>query len=190
MIYVITGYMRTGTSMWMGGISQYIEPAYDPRREDMNVNYGDKYYKPNGGGFFELAYPEYMKKGFPLWHEGKLIKIMRGGLYLLSPHEYKMVFMLRDPEEIRQSYEAFFETGADISILGNYEKIMGESIKAMEDREDVDLSVFQYREVVENPTKHCQILKDKGWPIDVEKVASFINPELYRFRLENLVVGL
>jgi len=96
MIYIVTGYMRSGTSMMMQAlIAGGLEADYDERRERMNDNYGDKFYRPNGGGFYELSYMEYKKENFPLDHEGKLIKALRGGIDQIAPHEYKIVMMLR-----------------------------------------------------------------------------------------------
>lgn len=191
MIYIVTGYMRSGTSMMMqclqaGG----LEAVFDKRREDMNKNFGDTHYQPNKKGFFELSYPEYNKIGFPLQYKGKLIKCLRGGVYEMAVHQYKVVYMLRDPEEIRQSYEAFFGHNADDQILSKYHEEMDKTISLLENRKDVDLCVFQYRDVVENPTKYFTILKNQGWPIDVEKAVNEVDAEQCRFRIEKLVVGL
>ncbi len=191
MIYIVTGYMRTGSSMMMQSlIAGGLEPEYDKRREHMNDTFGDDLYKPNPDGFYELAYPEYEREGFPLMYEGKLIKALRGALPLLAPHDYKMVFMIRNPEEIRQSYEGFFRTGADMWILQKYYERMQQSIDYVRSRGDTDLVVFRYRDVVEEPKKHFEILESRGWPIDVDKAAACVKPELCRFRIEKLVVGL
>jgi len=191
MIYIVTGYMRSGTSMMMQAlIAGGLDAAYDARREHMNATYGDDYYQPNTGGFYELSTLDYKKDNFPLDYEGKLIKCLRGALWKIKPHEYKIVFMLRNPEEIRQSYEAFFTNRADGFILDQYQDRMQKSIDDMRDREDVDLTVFQYREVVEDPVSHFEQLKTAGWPIDPIKAAEVVDPSLCRFRIENLVVGL
>jgi len=156
----------------------------------MNTSYGDEYYQPNPGGFYELAYPDYKKERFPLWCKGKVIKVLRGGLPDLTEHKYKAVFMLRHPEEIRQSYEAFFETGPDQYILRGYLKHMAQSIEYLNSRDDIEFEVFHYRSVVEDPEYHFNYLADKGWPIDPQKASAIVNPDLYRFRLERLTVGL
>lgn len=166
-----------------------LEPVYNPKREKMNEQFGDKDYKPNSGGFYELQRKEYMQMGFPEMYEGKLIKCMHGGLWRLVVGNYKVVFMMRDPEEIRQSYEAFFGTELP-SAFKDYDRIMKYSIEMCQNRRDTDITVFQYREVVVDPVTHFQILKERGWDIDVAKAAKVIDPAKVRFKKENLTTGI
>ena len=51
MIFIVSGFMRTGTSMMMkcleaGG----LEAVFNPTRERMNKDFGDEHDQPNEGG--------------------------------------------------------------------------------------------------------------------------------------------
>lgn len=190
MIYVVSGYMRTGTSMMMQGLEAGgLEAAFNPIRDKMNDQYGDEHYKPNPGGFYEFHRKEFKQYGFPRMYPGKLIKCLFGGLWKFPVDDYKIVFMMRDPEEIRQSFEAFF--GNKMSGLPEkYSTIMQDAIDMLNNRKDTALDVFQYREVVTDSLKHFSLLAEHGWPIDVQKAVDTVNPKLCRFRREILTDGI
>jgi len=188
--YVVSGYMRTGTSMMMQALEAAgLEAAFNPIRNRLNTDFGDDKYKPNPGGFYELQRNEYKQYGFPRMYEGKLIKCLWGGLAKFVVGNYKVVFMMRDPEEIRQSFEAFFG-GQAPPTLANYEEIMKDSIDLLNNRKDTRLIILQYRDVIENPKKEFQKLKDDGWKIDIDKAILTVKPDLYRFRKERLTIGI
>lgn len=189
-VFCVSGFMRTGTSMMMkcleaGG----LDAAFNPSRDNMNARHGDENYKPNPGGFYELDRKEYQQLGFPNMYKGKLLKCLFGGLSSFVAGDYKIVFMMRDPEEIRQSYEGFFGMKAP-PVLKNYQEAMGYIIGIVQARTDMDITIFQYREVLADPLKHFQILKDSGFPIDVEKATAVVDPEQCRFRREILMEGI
>lgn len=182
--------MRTGTSMMMKALAEGgLEPAYAPSRDNMNNEFGDAYYQPNPGGFYELTRLDYVKPGFPRQFEGKLIKCLFGGLPKMVVGNYKVVFMLRDPEEIRQSYESFFNKSAP-PALNQYDQLMTDSIDMLKNRKDTDVIVFKYRKVIEDPLEHFRILQRNGWDIDANKAASVVNPDLCRYKLEELTIGI
>jgi len=188
--YIVSGFMRTGTSMMMQALAEGgLEPAYNPVRDKMNKDFGDNDYQPNPGGFYELTRQDYRQPGFPHQFEGKLIKCLFGGLPRMAVGNYKVVFMMRDPEEIRQSYESFFNKPAP-PILNQYDQIMKDSIDMLKNRKDTEVIVFEYRKVVEDPLEHFRILKRNEWDIDVNKAAASVNPELCRYRLEELTVDI
>jgi len=191
MIYLVTGYMRSGTSMMMQClVAGGLDPVYDPRREHMNETYGDEHYKPNAKGFYEPSYMEYRKFGFPKMYDGKLMKILRGGVPTLAVADYLVILMRRDPEEIRQSYEAFFGGSADMVILNNYEERLANSEEMIRNRRDMSLTCLDYRSVVDDPRPAFETLHGNGWPIDVDAAAAEVDPTQCRFRLEQLEVGI
>jgi hypothetical protein len=187
MIYVVTGYMRTGTSMMMQALAAGgLTPAFAPERETMNARFGDEHYRPNAGGFYEVALSEYEEAGFPLAYEGKLIKVLDWAVARMAPHEYRVVYMRRDPEEIRQSFEAAFGSRLDVS---HYEARTARNIALLNNRKDVQLVVCSYRQVIRNPSAHFLGLWEEGWPVDVDAAAAAIDPARCRFRRELLVEG-
>ena len=97
--------------------------------------------------------------------------------------------MMRNPEEIRQSYMAFFGV-QNLPSIPNYEKGMKMSVDMLRNRRDTEVVVLWYRDVIDNPKKEFQKLSDAGWPIDVDKCVAIVDPKLCRYRIENLTVGV
>ncbi len=214
MISIASGYMRTGTSMMMQAlIAGGLEPAFEPKREKLNERVSDEDYKLNAGGMWEIPLREYGAAGFPSKYEGKLIKIMSWGLPTICGGEYKVVIMRRDPEEIRQSIGAmkegdygdwwhvknYYRRPAENDPLSKfvnkhpefvicYNKMMDHLISMMKMRRDVDLTLLNYRDVVDDPYREFEKLAH--WGIDVDAAASVVDPKQCRYRLENLTVGI
>ena len=191
--YFVSGYMRCGTSMMMQALSAGgLEAAFDPARDKMNDQFGDEHYKPNEGGFYELTGKEYQKLDFPKGYEGKLIKMLFGGMYQLSAGgPYKIVFMLRDFEESRQSYEGFFGQKLPIQKRDVFEAQRAKILGILHQRQDCEVFEIEYRKLVEDPEKWFRMLRDIGrFPIDPQAAAAVVDPAKCRFRLEELEVGI
>lgn len=190
-VYIVSGFMRTGTSMMMkcleaGG----LEAISRESRDDMRKAYSDEHYDPNRGGLYELETKDFMASDFPEQYKGKLIKLLNAGTAKMKVMpKIRVVFMKRDSEEIRQSYEAFF---GDVGRMknDNIEKALESNLALLRNRRDVEVIDFWYRDVVENPQKHFEILKENGWPINVEKCVAEVDAELLRFKKENLTQGI
>ena len=186
--YIVSGFMRTGTSMMMAALEAGgLEAVKDGSRDDFNKSHSDDNYKPNIDGLYELDLSKIIKPDFPRQYEGRLIKILSEQINGISPMQYKVVFMLRDPEEIRQSCEAAFNRRIDVT---DYQERMQALIRLLRNRKDMEVVVFQYRDVIENPRKYFDMLDFFGWPIDAEMAAAKIDPKLYRFRKELLTPGI
>jgi hypothetical protein len=192
MIYIVSGHPRSGTSMMMEALSAGgLSVAFDPKRDEFVAECADELYKPNPHGLFEIDHNEYVNPGFPLKYAGNLIKVFYGGLRNLARHQYKVVFMLRDPEEIRQSFEAMYYKVAERRFnINNYESEMSSAIAYLKSRDDVDVIPLRYEQVVNSPKATFGQLKTNGWPIDIDKASKIVDPNLYRFRRELLTVGV
>ena len=172
-----------------------LEAAYDLERSNrMNSRWGDNSYKPNASGFFELSRQDIRRGDFPRQYDGKLIKCLIGGLERLAPLKdgYRIVLMRRDPEEIKQSYDAFFgRVGRAVEwFADNLDSLIEKETERLLNRRDVlCVDCFNYRSVVEDPVKHFWILASHGWPIDPEVAASRVDTKQCRFRIESLVAG-
>ena len=118
-VYIVSGYMRTGTSMMMRALEEGGMKAINKQsRDKMKNRYKDEHYDPNIGGLYELEINDYLKFDFPKKYKGKLIKMLWGGVANFAPmSSVRIVFMLRDEEEIRQSFDAFF--GRQITKIKN-----------------------------------------------------------------------
>jgi len=187
MVYLVSGHPRSGTSMMMqvleaGG----MEAVRNPKRDKFNDQHSDEFYKPNPEGLYELESRQVRRLGFPRGLDGKLIKVVTLNLLYLSVHEYSVIFMTRDPEEIRQSYEAAF--GQKIGAPEHIQRWVDEALLLLGNRKDVkQLSIIPYRGFLDTPRPYLESL---GWPIDVGKALSVIDPAKCRFRLESLTVGI
>lgn len=202
MIYIVSGCMRSGTSMMMrclekGGIPAVLSSS----RDVMNEQYGDDYYKPNGDGFYELTRAEFIAPGFPRMYPERAVKCLYSGLATIKLGEegrdLKIIYMLRHPEEIRQSYEAFFRSSLGLVKArpmdedAPYHVVMKRVVETVSQRADVaGLAVLQYRDVVAEPLHIFEGLQADGWPIDPVPAAGVVDPKRCRFRLEDLAVGI
>lgn len=186
MIYLVSGYMRSGTSMMMQCLEAGGMPvAYSTKRNSLNDRRSDEHYKPNPKGLYEPDDSEIGKPGWPREHDEKALKVVAPFVRHLSVHAYRAVFMQRDPEEIRQSYEAAFKGKVTCEQI---EQCQQAALESLDNRRDVlTVNILQYADVVVDPLRAMQSL---NWPINTDKAASVVQPELYRFRLERLTVGL
>lgn len=162
-------------------------PAFSNR--NLNERFGDEQYLPNPDGFWELTRKEYRQLGFPRMYEGKLIKCLAGGIIRLVAGNYKIVFMMRDFEEIRQSHEAFFGNEPQINAE-QYEQRMSDTLGILRQRKDVLVQPMQYRDVLEEPELAFGVLRGQGWPIDEFAAAGVVDQDQCRFRCETLEVGI
>lgn len=195
MIYLVTGWMRSGTSMMMGALrAGGLEVVHDPSRKEEFSVWEDEHYEANPQ-YWEPSTEMIKTPGFPRGHDGKLMKVLWGGLGWLAPTRgLRVVCMKRDPEEIRQSMEAFWpRTRAPefLSEPGGYEERLQLTVDILNNRRDVhSVTVLEYADVVADPFAVFRGLEISGWPINHTSAAAHVQPELYRFRLEHLEVGI
>lgn len=191
-LYIVSGYMRSGTSMMMRALEAGgMETVSRESREEFRRKFSDDKYDPNEGGLFELSQEDLKAADFPQKFKGKLIKCLVGGplFKMCVMPQIKIIFMRRDPEEIRQSFQAFFNQSMFIPEK-SFTDYMEKVVAVLRNRRDTEVVVLNYREVVENPVKYFAELKEQGWPIDPEKSALVVNPKLHRFRKENITPGI
>lgn len=167
-----------------------LTPAYSEGRERFNALMGDESYQPNEGGFYEVPFKEYGQFGFPKQYEGKLIKVLYWGLPTMAVGNYRVVLMRRDPEEIRQSWEAFTGRKADPWTIEHYDELMDETEASLRNRRDTQVTCLDYRDVVDHPGSAFFGLRMAGWPIHIANAVAAVDPAQCRFRRELLTVGI
>ncbi|MBU1235020.1 MAG: hypothetical protein KKC77_19205 [Proteobacteria bacterium] len=189
MIYLVTGFMRSGTSMMMecleaGGISI----AKSESRDKFNESRSDNLYTPNHKGLYELDDKIVFSYGFPKQFDGQAVKLLLQGLPCLAVHEYMVIFMRRNSEEIRQSFEGAFKGKTTVERI---EQGVTNRLERLRNRKDVK-SVYEvwYRAFLSDPLFHLEEMKCLGWPIDVAKAVTIPDAALCRFRIEKLTVGI
>lgn len=194
MIYIVSGFMRTGTSAMMAAlIAGGMQAEWSEKRDKIAENCADKHYHPNPKGLYEINLSEYNELNFPLAYQNKLIKVMVWGLNNLSVNTegYRIILMKRDKEEIRQSYEAFFGRSLNMPWFTTYEERMIQTAKSLHNRKDVEsVNIIEYRDLINNPDSIFFDLINNGWNIDSEKAESIIDVKQYRFRKEQLTEGI
>ena len=186
MIYVVTGFMRSGTSMLMqaceaGGMAVVKSET----RDEVNRIHSDAWYQPNPVSLYETPVLEMQVSGWPRGHDGCVVKVVAPWLQHLAVHDYRVVVMRRDPEEIRQSYEAAFHAKVTVDQI---EQVMKHLLEQLSNRRDIrDVHELAYTDVIAHPSL---ALSQLHWPFDLDGAAAVIDATRYRFRGDRLVVGL
>ena len=194
MIYIVSGMPRSGTTCMMRALEAGgMTVASSPERDQMAAVHADEHYQPNPDSkLYEVPLREYGNVDFPLAYQDKVIKVMLWGLDSLAvnPDGYRVVIMRRDPEEIRQSYEAFFGHPLRHPWMADYEQRIRRAQRMLHNRSDVySATVLNYRDLIDNPLSTFNELYEL-MEFDIDKAAATINPNLYRFRRERLTVGI
>lgn len=201
-VYLITSFRRSGSSMMArcleGGGLPVMYNSYNDwrfngryaRSSSIRGGKADNSYIPNPNGFYtiegfvEFEWPDFYEK-----YKGKVVKIPRLELFYLPPGNYKLIFMTRNPEEIKASYRDFLGIrtwGRVECALHFYEQNKNATIDLMKARGDIDVIEIEYRQAVNEPLTTFTQIKDFGVPINVNEAASLVDPKLYRNRLEEI----
>lgn len=182
MLYVVSGFMRTGTSMMMQSLEAGgMEAVYSRKRDaDMNARWGEPDYRPNDN-YYELDADDYLRGDMAERYAGKLIKCLWGGALRLPPVNdgYRIIFMRRPVEEIRVSLLAFFGSDNAATQFPDFDRMMDTVIAILSDRRSVHtLDVVQYHDMLRAPEETLTVL---DWPIDVKRAAAVPVREKARF---------
>lgn len=160
--------------------------AYDDSQEELNSASGTDYI-PNPNGFYALDI-DFDDPGFLAAHVGKAFKYpFRSLTALPAGFHYNLLFMKRNPDEIRASMAAFTPLahwGPDTTILEFYDVAIDAIIDKLRARGDFNILVLQYEDVVKDPARAFAQLAAAGWPVAADFAAEKVDPSLHRFRLE------
>jgi hypothetical protein len=180
-ITIVTGIPRSGTSLMM----QLFEAANTPicsdaiRQEDEN----------NPKGYYELEAVKGIVKNnsFLTEAEGKVIKIVAPLVNFIDLSlTYRVVFMLRDLDEVVQSQEKMvgkdqqdqkekFKTMYALHIEKSKQFLMAHHIPFIE---------VQHRELIASPEVILpKIMEFCGWTVSMETLLNVVDPSLYRNRV-------
>ena len=189
MIYLVTGFMRSGTSMMMAALEAGGLPTAKSRQRDAFARaHSDQHYQMNPTGLYELTPREFADPDFPAPFDGFALKAVPPWVFSLPVHAYRAVMMLRDAEEIRQSCEAAFGARYELAQIRRAQTRIAACLR---NRRDVfSLTHVEYREVLARPRDVFVRLHDDGWPMDADQSATVVDPARVRFRREHLVEGL
>ena len=190
MIYIVSGFPRSGTSMMMrcleaGG----MDVVMGERRNKLAEHCSDDDYKMNPDlVLYELTVQESLQPW--TYQHGKVVKMPTPWLNKMPTlaGDVTVVYMRRDPEECRQSYQA---------ALDPKFKMTTERVAAMQEwgvrewkRRSASVLQLEYTEVLKHPERTFLLMQRNGWPVEPVSAAAVVDPEQYRFRIEKLTVGL
>lgn len=184
MIYLVSGFMRSGTSMCMKALEAGGMEVARSRDRDrrMNDRWGEadspNPYVPNDE-YYELDSEDYRKPDFPKPYEGKLIKCLWGGITRLPVGEYRVVFMRRPRAEIQTSLIAFFGHSMPVVDAPDFDQLMDRIVSILRDRRSFrTVDEVWYGDVLADPVS---VFRSLDWPIDPVKAASVPERSKARF---------
>jgi len=181
MIYVVSGVPRSFTSCMMKALHAGGIPAVKSKQRDMvGKRMSRANYEPNPGGeLWEPALEDVTELGFPRQYDGHVIKVLATWLPCMAVHVYRVVFMLRDPSEVYESFKTMLEHSKYTAAFVAQEQ--HEGMAWLKNRRDVlCTSVFQTEQLLRDPLWVFQTLQRDGWPIDPVAAAAIVEPRRKR----------
>ncbi len=184
-VIIVSGLPRSGTSMMMKMLAEGgLEVLTDSIRTADEDN-------PNG--YFELEVVKQLTEGQKDWLAGadhRLVKVISALLEHLPPeHTYKILFMERQIAEILASQKKMLARRNETSTIGDadMEAQFREHLKAIKywlaRQPNMEVMYVDYNRMMADPDAYCQKIADfVGLPLDVEKMKSVPNEQLYRNR--------
>ena len=169
-VYIVGGFMRSGTTMMMravqaGGLPAHVGPS--DREQSL----------------MELDRPSSLSPRFPMAFEGKVIKVLRQGILRIQPRSpmdpYKIVFMHRDASAISRSLAAFTGLKLDPDNIGEQIDHIRTQLRK---RVDVDVVDMHYEHLLKEPTAAFEYLRYVGWPIEPYEARKIVDPKLRHYR--------
>ena len=187
MIYLVSGVMRSGTSMMMKALKEGgMEPAYRRYRDEyLNKRWGEpdepNGYRPNEE-YFELARGDFEAHDFPNAYEGKVVKCLWNGSLRVNVCDARIIFMRRPQKEIVTSCMAAFGHAPRTALADDFDLCMDRLVSIARDRRSFkSVSEIWYEEVLSDPLAVFRRLADEGWPVLPEKAAAIPKPSRKRY---------
>lgn len=182
MIYIVSGYMRSGTSMMMQALEAAgMQAAHrEDRDSQLNALFGRDDYVPNER-YMELGFDDFQRPDFVERHAGKVLKCLFGGIMLFPVCPVRILFMRRDVEAIKSSVLAMSGRIPAMIRSPYFQKRLDQAVAALRDRKSViSLTEVCFEDVVADPIRVFKQLKTEGWPIDPYMAARIPDPDKVR----------
>lgn len=180
MIYIVSGVPRSFTSAMMKALHAGGLPAVmSADRNKVGKSLSRTNYEANPDGeLWEPSVKDVTQMGFPMQYPGYVIKVLAAWIPALWVHEYRVVFLLREPSEVRVSFKTMTHSQFSEEDIRRHQQF---GLEACRNRRDVlSTSVFQTEQLLEKPLWLFHQLVNDGWPIDPVKAASVIEPRRKR----------
>jgi hypothetical protein len=184
-IIIVSGLPRSGTSMMMRMLAEGGLPVLtdELRRPDDD----------NPRGYFELEVVRQLKEGNVHWlsdANGKVVKVISALLeYLPQGHQYKIIFMERDPKETLVSQKKMLDHRGQESKLADeeMEQQLQNHLAAMKPwlvrQPNMDVLYVNYNSLMAEPEPSCdRIAEFLGMPLNQSHMLAVPDEQLYRNR--------
>jgi len=181
MIYIVSGVPRSFTSCMMRALHAGGLPAVkSQQRDSFGKRLSRTNYEPNPGGeLWEPNIEDVTELGFPRQYDGHVIKVLATWLPCMAVHEYRAVFMLRNPKEVYESFKTMLENSKYTAEFIAREQ--QEGMAWLKNRRDVlCTSVFTTEQLLKNPLWVFQTLQRDGWPINPLAASKIVEPRRKR----------
>lgn len=189
-VIIVSGLPRSGTSMAM----KMLEATGFSIVSD-GVRSADE---DNPKGYYELErVKDLAKENDFRWLDdakGQAIKIISYLLKELPPdYNYKVLFMRRDLSEVLASQQKMLQRRDETSetederMVELYENDLWKANYLLKHQPQFEHLEVYYRQVLDEPLQAAREINEfLGGHLDVEKMASVVDPDLYRNRAEEL----
>lgn len=185
-VIVVSGLPRSGTSMMMKMLEAGGKTILTDNLREADAN--------NPKGYYEFERVKQMKDGDFGWLPdavGKVVKIVTGLIAYLPPdYHYKVVFMQRDLHEVLSSQKKMLgrlgkgdDNIPDDKMAKTYEDHVRQVKAWLVRQANIEVLYVNYNTMIADATESLQKVNTfLGGALDVQKMASVVDRELYRER--------
>lgn len=189
-VTIVSGLPRSGTSM----IMKMLEAGGIPPLTD-EIRTADR---DNPKGYYEFERVKKLDEGDTAWLEDaqeKAVKVISALLkHLPDDYTYKVVFMRREMEEILASQrQMLIRRGEPTDSVSDEQmtQLFGKHLEQIQawiaEKPNVEVIYVSYNEVLEDPVTQAERINQfLGNKLNVEQMASVVDPRLYRQRQEEI----
>ncbi len=185
-VIIVSGLPRSGTSMMMkvleaGGIPVLVDGE---RTADVD----------NPKGYYEFERVKQLDKGDVQWvadAQGKVVKVISALLvHLPSEYNYKIIFMLRDFDEVLRSQQKMLANRGEEKKGPSDEEMTKLFVKHLQSIDEwfkkqpnMDVLHVDYNRMVLEPQPYIEKINQfVPKPLDVDAMNAVVDPNLYRNR--------
>ncbi|HKI67974.1 MAG TPA: sulfotransferase [Verrucomicrobiae bacterium] len=184
-VTIVSGLPRSGTSLMM----QMLQAGGMPLLTD-GQRAPDEH---NPRGYFEHESVKHSQKDLSWLQDAKekAVKVIHLLLTSLpTDRDYRVLFMLRDLEEVIRSQRTMLQKQgraianlSDEALKSVFEKQLATARQWLAERQNFRVLDVQYRDVIENSTATSErVNRFLGGNLSVASMAAAVHPELYRQR--------
>lgn len=182
-IVIVSGLPRSGTSLMMQMLAKGgVEILTDENRKADTSN-------PKGYYEYDPVMSIHKDNSWLDKAQDKGVKIVAPLLqYLSSKFRYKIIFMVRDLNEVVKSQQIMRGKDPDtlpIHLFDSYKKLL-ENVKIWDDKEPgVEMVYLNYKDVINDPASAIEkVTSFTGLDLDKDAMATCVDKKLYRNRAD------